>query len=185
MSDRLPEGVRFTKLETHADPRGSLTEVFRLTWDTGIDPVQWNVTLSAPGVLRGVHVHLEHTDYVAVIDGRADVGLFDARPRSATHRMATVVPMGADEMTGLTIPPGVFHGLYFHERSIFLYGLSHGWEPQDDLAARWDDPDMGIPWRIGSPSMSDRDAGAPSLKRLLGEIGPALAAGPTAGPTAP
>jgi dTDP-4-dehydrorhamnose 3,5-epimerase len=172
MSDRLPAGVLVTKLDTYADERGTLTEVFRSAWDTGIEPVQWNVTLSAAGVLRGVHVHLEHADYLAVVDGRADIGLYDARPASETHEMAVVMPMRADEMTALTIPPGVFHGLYFHERSIFLYGLSHGWEPDDDLACRWDDPDMAIPWELSSPSMSDRDEAAPSLRFLLAETGP-------------
>lgn len=181
MTDRLPAGVVLTKLDTHADDRGALTEVFRSSWDTRIEPVQWNVTLSEPGVLRGVHVHLEHTDYLAVIDGRADVGLYDARPGSETHGQATVVAMRADEMAGMTIPPGVFHGLCFHERSIFLYGLSHGWVPGDDLACRWDDPDMGIPWNIDSPSLSDRDAAAPSLSRLLEQIGPALPGRPADG----
>jgi len=176
MSERMPRGVEVTELQTHADDRGALTEVFRSTWDTGIEPVQWNVTLSAPGVLRGVHVHLEHTDYLAVIDGWADVGLYDARPGSPTEGLAALIALRADEMAALTIPPGVFHGLYFHERSIFLYGLSHGWEPADDLACRWDDPAMGIPWRADSPAVSERDSEAPSLRTLLAEIAPRLAA---------
>lgn len=176
MSERLPRGVEVTEFQTHADDRGALTEVFRSTWDTGIEPVQWNVTLSAPGVLRGVHVHIEHTDYVAVIDGWADVGLYDARPGSTTEGLAALIALRADEMAALTIPPGVFHGLYFHERSTFLYGLSHGWEPADDLACRWDDPAMGIPWRVDSPTVSERDSEAPSLRTLLAEIAPRLAA---------
>lgn len=178
MSDRLPHGVQLTKLETHADERGALTEVFRRSWTTGIEPVQWNVTLSQPGVLRGTHVHLEHTDYITVIEGRADVGLSDFRPGSPTEGLAVVLELAAEEMAGLTIPPGVFHGLYFRERSIFLYGLSHGWQPVDDLACRWDDPDLGIPWRVGDPTLSVRDASAPSLRELLAEIGGALATGP-------
>ena len=39
---------------THADARGSLTELFRDEWGTGIQPVQWNASHSAPNVLRGV-----------------------------------------------------------------------------------------------------------------------------------
>jgi dTDP-4-dehydrorhamnose 3,5-epimerase len=184
MSERLPNGVRLTKLETHADDRGALTEVFRSSWDTGIAPSQWNVTVSAPGVLRGVHVHLAHTDYVTVVEGWADVGLYDVRPTSPSHGLATVVALRGDPMDGLTIPPGVFHGLYFHERSVVLYGLSHGWDPSDDLACRWDDPDMRIPWPVRSPALSDRDAAAPTLRELLAEIGPALGGGPGSGPPA-
>jgi dTDP-4-dehydrorhamnose 3,5-epimerase len=62
MTDRLPVVIRLTKLETHEDDLGALTEVFRESWDTGVAPSQWNVTVSQPGALRGVHVHLEHTD---------------------------------------------------------------------------------------------------------------------------
>jgi dTDP-4-dehydrorhamnose 3,5-epimerase len=179
--ERLPDGVRVTRLETHADDRGSLTEVFRSSWDTGIEPAQWNVTVSAPGVLRGVHVHLEHTDYVSIVQGHADVGLYDARLNSPTRGLAIVVPLRGDRMDGLTIPPGVFHGLYFHDRSVVLYGLSHGWDPSDDLACRWDDPDMRIPWPVRSPALSDRDAGAPALRELLAEIGSALGGRPGSG----
>lgn len=149
--------------------------MFRGSWDSGIRPTQWNVTVSEPGVLRGVHVHLEHTDYLAVIEGRADVGLYDARPGSPTRGLASLVGLHAEAMAGLTIPPGVFHGLHFHERSVFLYGLSHEWTPEDDLACRWDDPAMGIPWRgPGNPRVSSRDLAAPGLTELLAEIGSSL-----------
>jgi dTDP-4-dehydrorhamnose 3,5-epimerase len=183
MRDRLPLGVRLTKLETHHDDRGALTEVFRESWDTGVAPSQWNVTVSEPGVLRGVHVHLEHTDYIAVIEGRADVGLHDARPGSPTEGAAALVELRGEETAGLTIPPGVFHGLYFHERSIFLYGLSHEWTPEDDLACRWDDPRLAIPWKARTPIVSNRDVAAPGLTQLLAEIGDALPTVP--GPGAP
>ena len=49
-------------------------------------PCQWAATLSQANVLRGVHVHHRHHDYLVLLRGDS-VGLYDARPKSPTHRM--------------------------------------------------------------------------------------------------
>lgn len=60
---KLPSQCVLRNLTTHSDHRGALTEIFRKEWQTGIEPVQWNFVHSQPNVLRGVHVHVLHTDY--------------------------------------------------------------------------------------------------------------------------
>src|SRR6266550_587769 len=60
----LLQGVTLRSLQTHHDERGSLTELFRASWETGIDAVQWNHSVSKARVLRGVHVHVKHADYL-------------------------------------------------------------------------------------------------------------------------
>src|SRR3990170_6547130 len=77
----LPAGVRLLPLEMNRDDRGVFTEVFRRSWDIGMEPVQWNFVTSQAGVLRGVHVHVRHVDYLIVLEGRASIGLRDLRPR--------------------------------------------------------------------------------------------------------
>ncbi|HEX2025370.1 MAG TPA: dTDP-4-dehydrorhamnose 3,5-epimerase family protein [Actinomycetota bacterium] len=173
MSPDLPDGVVLIPLAPHRDHRGSLTEVFRRGWETPGAPAQWNLTTSETGVLRGIHVHLDHSDYVVVATGRADIGLSDIRRGSPTEGLATVVPLSEDEPAGLVIPPGVLHGFHFHERSILLYGLSEEWDPEDDIACRWDDPDAAIPWQVDDPLLSDRDAEARPLREILPLIDPA------------
>jgi dTDP-4-dehydrorhamnose 3,5-epimerase len=185
VTQRLPAGVSLTKLETHHDHRGSLTEIFRVGWiDPDASPAQWNFTVSEAGVLRGVHLHLSHTDYLVVAEGRADIGLRDVRRGSPTDGLATIVAMNAEEPSALTIPPGVIHGLHFRERSIVLYGLSEEWDLADDLACRWDDPDVGIPCGVTSPTISERDAGAPSLRDLLAAVEHAQPIGGASEPSA-
>ncbi|MCH8346086.1 MAG: dTDP-4-dehydrorhamnose 3,5-epimerase family protein, partial [Chloroflexi bacterium] len=71
----LPAGVHLRPLQANEDDRGVFTEVFRKVWDTGVDPVQWNFVTSRAGVLRGVHVHVRHDDYLILVKGRASVGL--------------------------------------------------------------------------------------------------------------
>jgi dTDP-4-dehydrorhamnose 3,5-epimerase len=180
VNDGLPKGLRVTPLDTHADERGALTEVFRRSWEGGPWPAQWNVTSSEPGVLRGVHLHLHHWDYVVVVDGRVDVGVRDVRRGSPTEGLTALIGLDGKDLTALTIPPGILHGFHALDRSTVLYGLSEEWEIEDDLACRWDD--VGIPWRTEAPTLSARDTDAPPLRDLLTAVEHAQ---PIGGPSPP
>ena len=57
IEQELPLGVELHHMKTHADDRGTFTEIFRDEWNVGTTPVQWNVVHSNPNVFRGVHVH--------------------------------------------------------------------------------------------------------------------------------
>jgi len=154
----LPAGVRIRELDPHADSRGVFTELFRSSWELDVRPVQWNAVRSDANVLRGVHVHLRHSDYLTVPCGKAFVGLHDMRHASTTAGLSTLVELGDDSPCGVTIPPGVAHGFYFTEPSLHVYAVSHEWDPDDELGCRWDDPELGIPWPCTSPHVSARDA---------------------------
>jgi dTDP-4-dehydrorhamnose 3,5-epimerase len=172
MTDGLPEGAELFDLERQVDDRGSLTELFRRSWGTWPVPVQWNITLSRAGALRGMHVHLRRSDYAVVAQGRASIGLRDLRLGSPTEGLAVVVEMRSDRPQVLTTPPGVLHGFYLPEPSLFVAGFSVEHEPDDDLACHWADPALGIPWRPADVILSERDAAAPSLSELLVAIEP-------------
>jgi dTDP-4-dehydrorhamnose 3,5-epimerase len=166
----LPSGVKYRKLAMHRDDRGVFTEVFRASWDTGIAPMQWNVVSSQPGVLRGVHVHIRHTDYLTVLKGRATIGLRDLRKGSPTEGMTAVVDLRGDDLGAITTPPGVAHGFYFHEPSVHMYCVSHYWDLADELGCLWSDPALEIPWPMKDAHVSPRDATAQSLAALMQEI---------------
>ena len=87
----LPYGVVWRMLETHSDHRGDLTELFRAEWQNGVAPVQWNVGRSTKNVLRGVHVHPRHDDYLIVLGNRMALGLKDLRRDSPTHDLTSMV----------------------------------------------------------------------------------------------
>jgi len=152
------------------DQRGLLTEMYRVGWVQGFDPVQWNVVSSNAGVLRGVHVHTTHTDYLVVIKGRATIGMRDLRRCASSRSWAGAVEMTGERIEALSIPPGVAHGFYFHEPTIFIYGVSHFWDPKDELGCHWADPELEIPWPVDTATVSERDATAPPLRELLATI---------------
>jgi dTDP-4-dehydrorhamnose 3,5-epimerase len=168
--DRIPEGVRIEKLETHADDRGELTEIFRRSWDLAPGIVQWNAVTSRARVLRGVHLHVLHDDYLVVLQGRMLLGLHDLRPDSATTRCSALVELAPGSAQVAVVPHGVAHGFYFPEPSYHVYGVTHYWDPADELGCRWDDPELAIPWPHIAPAVSLRDIALPSLRALRAHL---------------
>lgn len=163
-------GVKLRWPERHRDPRGFVSELFRDGWDTGLNPVQWSSMVSAAGVLRGMHVHLHHVDYVTTVSGRCTVVLCDLREDSPTRGVLHAFETRGDEPLGVTIPNCVLHGFYYPTDSIQILGTSHVYDPDDDFGCRWDDPELGIVWPTTHPQVSARDERATSLRGLLEEI---------------
>src|SRR5262249_39043 len=154
---------------------GVFTEIFRNSWSAGVSPVQWNAVRSEPNVLRGVHAHARHWDYLTVPFGRALVGLHDLRHGSPTAGLAALVELEGDAPSGLTIPPGVAHGFFFYRASLHVYAVSHEWDPADELGCRWDDPALGIDWPCVDPLLSARDAALGPLRELQASVNAAFA----------
>lgn len=171
-AEALPQGTVFVPLTAHADERGVFTELYRVEWETGVAPIQWNAVSSQAGVLRGVHVHLRHDDYLTVPIGRAAVGLRDLRRGSSTEGMATLVELSADTPGALVIPHGVAHGFYFYEPSLHVYAVTEYWDPNDELSCHWADPELLIPWPVQSAKVSQRDEESQSLQALLDQLEP-------------
>ncbi|MBA2642526.1 MAG: dTDP-4-dehydrorhamnose 3,5-epimerase family protein [Actinobacteria bacterium] len=142
----LLDGVVLQRLEPHADSRGVFTELFRESWGLDIAPEQWNVVRSETNVLRGVHAHWRHADYLTVVAGRATIGLYDVREGSPTEGLGVTVELDEHQPHALTIPTGVAHGFCFHEPSVHVYAVSDEWDPADELGCRWDDSDLALAW---------------------------------------
>ena len=170
MVGSLPHGLLLSPLEPHRDDRGTFLELYREEWSTNVDPIQWNAVHSNAGVLRGVHVHPRHDDYLTIVRGRATVGLRDLRDGSPTEDASACVELSEERPTAISIPHGVAHGFYFQEPSTHIYSVSHYWDMADELGCRWDDPGLEIPWPQREAQISPRDAALPSLDVLLGEL---------------
>jgi dTDP-4-dehydrorhamnose 3,5-epimerase len=163
------EGVVLTRLTPHRDDRGVFTEAFRAMWPTGVAPIQWNIVTNRPNILRGVHVHIRHTDYLTCVLGELLVGLKDIRPESPTHGRVAMHLLREDEPAALTIPTGVAHGFYSRGHSKQLYAVSEYWNTADELGCRWDDPGLSIDWPASAPTISERDDQAGSYERMVAE----------------
>lgn len=162
----LPEGVEVRSLKPHADSRGVFTELFRGEWATGIVPVQWNAVHSKAGVLRGVHVHARHTDYLTVVAGAMLLGLYDLRPGSPTSGLSAMISLGESQPSAVTVPAGVCHGFYFATPSVHIYAVSEYWDGTDELSCRFDAPELGLSWPDARPILSDQDRLAGSFASM-------------------
>ncbi|WP_161490846.1 MULTISPECIES: dTDP-4-dehydrorhamnose 3,5-epimerase family protein [unclassified Ensifer] len=166
----LPPGVQLHSLLPHKDDRGVFLEAFRREWSAGCDPVQWNVVRSEANVLRGVHVHATHTDYLLVVSGRMLLGLHDSRPNAPEDRLSTMLVLDAANPTAVTVPPGVCHGFYFPEPSIHMYAVSHYWDESDELGCRFDEAELRLAWPNRMPKLSRRDQLASSYDEMRDQL---------------
>jgi dTDP-4-dehydrorhamnose 3,5-epimerase len=189
MSDQIPggaaspiRGVRWGTVVRHADERGSFRELWRAGWfadPAGIGTsesrfVQANLSTSAVGVLRGLHLHRRQLDFWVVADGRAWVALVDARPLlEGTGDRPVVETREVAADATLTIPAGVAHGFLALEPLRLAYFVTAEYDATDELGFAWDDPLAAVPWpavpgtRDGRPILSGRDRANPSLAQLV------------------
>lgn len=181
-ASRLP-GVSYGAVTRHADERGSFRELWRAGVAGGAGPagdgeadrfVQANLSSSAAGVLRGLHLHRRQLDYWVVVAGRAFVALVDARPLLDGPGAPAVIEtreLRADDW--VVIPRGVAHGFLALEPLELLYLVTNQYDGSDELGFAWDDPAVGVPWPAtpgvpaGRPILSERDAANPTLAELV------------------
>jgi dTDP-4-dehydrorhamnose 3,5-epimerase len=127
---------------------------------------QWNHVRNVPNSMRGMHVHMQHSDFIVVIEGEMLLALRDIRKEGSGA--AGIVRLRGDRLSWVFVPPGVIHGFYSPNGNTLVYGLTHSWHTGDELCCRWDDPDMGIEWpSITNPAISPRDATAGTFGELV------------------
>jgi dTDP-4-dehydrorhamnose 3,5-epimerase len=162
------DGAFYFAPKVHGDDRGGFFEAYRASWMSPAKPmVQWNISYSAAGVVRGLHYHRLQSDYWLCPVGRLRVALVDIRPKSPTHKKALCLELGGDKAAGLIIPPGVLHGYAILEKATMMYLVDVEYTGGDEYSVRWNDPALGLPaewYQFPSPTLSGRDAAAPMLK---------------------
>ena len=180
-------GVAWGRVARHGDLRGSFGELWRASAFDALDPVlagrpepaftQVNLSTSAPGVLRGLHVHRRQLDHWVVTAGRALVALVDVRPLVAGTAARPIVEVReAPRDTTVTIPAGVAHGFLALEPLELVYLVTNEFDGSDELGFAWDDPLAAVPWpaavgtRDGRPILSDRDRSNPPLRELVARL---------------
>ena len=125
--------------------------------------VQDNHSLSAKGVLRGLHYQLPHPQgkLVRVVRGEVFDVAVDLRRTSPTFGKWVGETLSAENKRQLWIPEGFAHGfVVVSEAAEFLYKTTDYWYPEAERCIRWDDPDLAIAWPAmgGAPTVSAKDA---------------------------
>jgi len=173
---RLP-GVILVEPTVHRDDRGFFLESFhaRKYADAGIDVafVQDNHSRSGRGTLRGLHLQHPHgqAKLVRVIQGSVFDVAVDVRVGSPHFGGWVGFELSAESQNQLFIPAGFAHGFAVtSDTADFEYKCSDFYTPTDEVVVRWDDPAIGIEWPVETPTLSARDARAPSLAELMDRL---------------
>jgi len=167
--DTTLPGVKLIEPRVFGDDRGFFLESWNANSfaDAGLDVdfVQDNHSRSAKGVLRGLHYQLDNPQgkLVRVTAGRVFDVAVDLR-RSSLHFGRWVgYELSAENKAMLWVPPGFGHGfVVLSDTADFLYKCTTFYDPANERAIRWDDPDVGIDWHLDgtAPQLSAKDAAA-------------------------
>jgi dTDP-4-dehydrorhamnose 3,5-epimerase len=164
---RIPE-VLIIEPTVFVDARGAFFESWnqaRLDQAVGqpVRFVQDNHSVSAQGVLRGLHLQVVQPQgkLVRVVRGRVFDVAVDLR-RDSPHLGRWVgVELSAQNHRQLWIPPGFAHGfLVLSEEAECLYKTTDYYAPQGERTLAWNDPTVGIDWPLqglGDPRLSPKD----------------------------
>lgn len=168
------EGVLLVTPDKFRDPRGFFVETYheeryRLA---GMAErfVQDNHSKSARGTLRGLHAQRERPQakLVRCVQGLIWDVAVDLRVGSPSFGLWVGAELSADTAQQFYVPVGFAHGFaVLSETAEVEYKCSDIYVPQDQMAVRWNDPDLGIAWPIRDPLLSDKDRQAPLLSELL------------------
>lgn len=132
--------------------------------------VQDNESKSSYGVLRGLHFQkppFAQSKLVRVVKGAVLDVAVDIRRHSPTFGQHVAVELTADNHHQFFIPRGFAHGFsVLTDEVVFQYKCDNYYAPQSEGALAWDDPDLGIDWRIPADKviLSEKDRHHPRLK---------------------
>lgn len=170
-STSLPGVLLFTP-SPHHDERGffSRTADARTLTNAGIDPtgfLQDSQSRSRQGVVRGLHgrTGAGEAKLVRCAHGALFDVVVDARPDSPTFGQWAEFRLDDDTLCSLYLPRGVLHGFQaLTETADICYRIDAEHDPSEDVAVRYDDPELAIPWPVPVSLVSDRDATAPAWR---------------------
>lgn len=170
----IPE-VLIIEPEIFGDARGFFLEVFqsRKYAACGVpDPfVQDNLSRSAQGVLRGLHLQCPNAQgkLVTVLQGTVLDVAVDVRVGSPTFGRHVAVELSADNRRQFWIPRGFAHGfVVLSEVADFFYKCDQFYSPREEIVIAWNDPDLAIDWGVAKPKLSARDSVGRRLKDVDG-----------------
>jgi dTDP-4-dehydrorhamnose 3,5-epimerase len=170
-------GVLIVEPNLFCDARGFFMELYHgdRYAGSGIAQrfVQDNLSRSAQGVLRGLHIQNPKPQgkLVTVLRGSVLDVAVDVRVGSPTFGQHMAVELNEENRRQLWVPRGFAHGFVVRsETADFFYKCDDVYSPADEHVLRWNDPKLGIDWGCGSPKVSARDREGVSLEQLAGRL---------------
>ncbi|GHE10616.1 dTDP-4-dehydrorhamnose 3,5-epimerase family protein [Klenkia taihuensis] len=160
-------------LVPHGDSRGRFTEWYRadvLAEAVGhpLTLAQANHSVSARGVLRGVHFALVppgQAKYVYCPSGRILDVVVDVRVDSPTFGVVDAVELDSEQPRAVYLAEGLGHAFVaLEDRTSVTYLVSSGYSPGREFGVHPMDPDLALPWPTDVEfELSAKDTAAPTL----------------------
>ncbi len=157
------EGLLIIEPKVFGDKRGYFVE----TWNrkrylqAGIpfDFVQDNLSLSRQGTLRGLHYQIPpQGKLISVLEGRVQDVVVDLRRNRSTFGKWFSLELDGESKRQLFIPPGFAHGFaVLSPSALFHYKCTELYQPNGEVTLLWNDPDIGVEWKVESPLLSEKD----------------------------
>ena len=172
------EGLLIIEPKVFKDGRGHFFEAFserdfQILTGRNLHFVQDNESESCYGVIRGLHFQqppYAQSKLVRVVKGKVlDVAL-DLREGSPTFGRHLALELSGDNYRQLFIPQGFAHGFaVLSDSAVFQYKCDNYYAPSGEGAIAWNDPDLGIDWKLPPESiiLSDKDRNHPLLKDII------------------
>ena len=124
----------------------------------------------AKGTVRGMHFQappFAETKLVRVARGAILDAFIDLRKDSLTFGQWDAVVLSEDNHKCLYIPRGFAHGFCsLTENVLIQYKIDANYSPEHEGGVIWNDPDIGIDWKVDDPTISPRDAQLPRFADL-------------------
>lgn len=167
------KGVFIIEPKVFGDARGWFMETWsKAKFETAglhFDFVQDNQSFSAhKGTLRGLHYQLNpmaQAKLVRCTRGELLDVAVDIRKDSPQFGKWTSAILTAENKRQLLIPRGFAHGFITLTDNVEIqYKTDNFYAPHCEGNIRWDDPQIGIDWKIQPTILADKDANAPYLK---------------------
>lgn len=167
------EGVVVLEPDVFGDDRGYFFESWsQAKFDAAVRPVHFvqdNESKSRYGVLRGLHYQKgrhAQSKLVRVVQGAVLDVAVDIRRGSPTFGRYVAVELTAENKRQLFVPRGFAHGFsVLSAEAVFQYKCDNLYAPQSEGAIAWNDPAIGIDWRIAPEDviLSAKDSAHPML----------------------
>lgn len=175
--DTAIAGVKIATPKKIGDARGFFSETYnrQIFAKAGIDLefVQDNQSLSAEvGTIRGLHFQsppFAQAKLVRVTRGAILDIAVDIRRSSSSFGQHVAVELSRENWRQLLVPVGFAHGFVTLEPDTeVIYKVSNYYSPANDRGLAFDDPALGIDWRldISRAILSDKDRRHPRLAEL-------------------
>lgn len=168
--------VLIVRPRVFGDGRGCFWETYQDTRYSeagmGARFVQDNLSVSRKGALRGLHYQVgrPQAKLVWVVSGEVWDVVVDLRRSSPTFGKWFGMSLSAKDPVQLYIPEGFAHGFCVTgDEAVFCYKCTDYYSPSHERGIRWDDPDLGIPWPVREPILSEKDRGFPLMRELKEE----------------